>query len=149
MAFVNIKNMCDFTGRVGKDVEFRYTPSGAATAKISIAVSEYAGKDDSGKAEYDTTWVPLNIIGKLAEKLMTFGINKGDEFRFLAKYKTFQYEKDGQTRYGHEFDIVEFGLVSRAGGEKSSNGASGGKPKAAVAKKSFDYADEDENDFPF
>ena len=58
------------TGYVGRDPEMRYLPSGVATTKFSVAVSEKRGDNKI------TTWFNVSTFGKLAETCNTY-VKKG------------------------------------------------------------------------
>jgi single-strand DNA-binding protein len=51
----------EIIGRVGKDVEVRYTTAGQAVANFSVAVTE------KFKDKEHTTWYSVQVWGKLAE----------------------------------------------------------------------------------
>jgi len=54
-----------FAGKVGRDPEMRYTPSGQAVTSFSVAVNrQYAQNGESVK---ETTWFRVTAWGKLAE----------------------------------------------------------------------------------
>lgn len=94
----NDLNQCTFTGRLGKDPEIRYTPSGDAVASFSMAVGE-AWKDKStGEKKEKTEWVSVCAFGKLAEITAEY-LSKGSFILIVGKLRTDKYEKDGQTRY--------------------------------------------------
>lgn len=52
-------------GRVGRDAEMRYTPSGQAVTSFSVAVSEEYTKD--GEKIKKTKWIRVSSWGKQAE----------------------------------------------------------------------------------
>lgn len=54
-------------GRIGKDVELRYTGKGDPVCNISVAWN-YGMKDQSGKKP--TQWVDASLFGKKAEGLV-------------------------------------------------------------------------------
>jgi single-strand DNA-binding protein len=83
----------------------RYTPSGDAIAKFSIAVS-WKTKDKEG-----TDWVPLAAYGKLAE-VCGKHLSTGSRVRVTASYSTRKYEKGGKTIYAHEFKCAEVEFLS-------------------------------------
>jgi len=56
-------------GRIGRDVELRYTGSGEPVANISLAWN-YGQKDQSGKKP--TQWVDATLFGKRAEALAPY-----------------------------------------------------------------------------
>ena len=54
-------------GRLGRDPEIRYTPSGQALAKFSMATDENR-KDQDGNWQSDTTWHNIVLWAKNAER---------------------------------------------------------------------------------
>ena len=61
-------NQCSFIGRLGKDPEMNYTPSGKAVTKFSLAV-------DQGKHQ-DTLWLTIVCWNDLAERMHEY-LSKG------------------------------------------------------------------------
>src|SRR2546421_7843684 len=61
-------NQCSFIGRLGKDPEMNYTPSGKAVTKFSLAV-------DQGKHQ-DTLWLTIVCWNELAERMHGY-LSKG------------------------------------------------------------------------
>lgn len=57
-------NQCQFLGRLGKDPELNYTPSGKAVTKFSLAVDQ--GKDQKAM------WLNITCWDKLAETIDTY-----------------------------------------------------------------------------
>ena len=62
-------------GRLGKDPEMRYTPSGQAVASFSLATDrQYTGQD--GTVVKETTWFRVSVWGKQAETVNQY-LSKG------------------------------------------------------------------------
>ena len=61
-------NQCSFIGRLGKDPEMNYIPSGKAVTKFSLAV-------DQGKHQ-DTLWLTIVCWNDLAERMNLY-LSKG------------------------------------------------------------------------
>ncbi|HAG51290.1 MAG TPA: single-stranded DNA-binding protein, partial [Deltaproteobacteria bacterium] len=59
-------NKAILVGRLGKDPEIRYTPSGTAIANFTMATSENY-KDKDGQKQERTEWHRIVAFGKLAE----------------------------------------------------------------------------------
>jgi len=53
-------------GRLGRDVELRYTPQGQAVANMSVATDK-SWVDASGTKKEQTTWFKVSVWGKQAE----------------------------------------------------------------------------------
>lgn len=101
-------NICIFAGRLGRDPEMQYTPAGTALTKLSLAVSEYAGKDENGKSAYETLWVDVTAWGKLAENTNNI-LSKGDSVTFQCSYQKRKYTtKEGTSGTSHNFKLEGF-----------------------------------------
>ena len=59
-------NKAILLGRLGKDPEIKYTPSGMAIANFTMATSENF-KDKDGQKQERTEWHRIVTFGKLAE----------------------------------------------------------------------------------
>lgn len=119
-------NQCTFTGRIGQEPDTSYTPNGTARASFSIAVSKHV-KDDSGKFNETTTWVPVTAWSWLAEKVMKFG-GKGVQVFVVGEYESRKYQdKEGNQRVytGIRATFLEFGK----GGKSSTSEEVGDLPE--------------------
>lgn len=83
-------------GRVGRDVELRYTPSGMAVAAIALAY-EY-GRKDQQTGKRPTQWIEVTMWGKTAEALSQY-LTKGKQVFIEAKDVHIQtYDKNDGTQ---------------------------------------------------
>jgi single-strand DNA-binding protein len=55
-------------GNIGSDPEKRYTPTGTATLRFSVA-SNGRAKNQAGEWQDETTWIRCTVFGQRAEKL--------------------------------------------------------------------------------
>lgn len=94
----NDLNQCNFIGRLGKDVEIKYMPSGSAVAEFSIAVGEQWKDKNSGEKQERTEWVNITAFGKLAEICGEY-LKKGSQVLISGKLHTDKWEKEGVTHY--------------------------------------------------
>ncbi len=85
---------CEFIGRLGRDVEMRYSASGDPVASFSIAVG-WKTKDKEG-----TEWVSIVAFGKLAEICGEY-LAKGKQVYIAGRFNTQKYQdrETGQDRY--------------------------------------------------
>ena len=67
-------NNCSFIGRLGHDVELRYTADEKAVGRFSIAIDN--GKDEEGN-KLPPTWIECAAYGRQAETINRF-FHKGD-----------------------------------------------------------------------
>jgi single-strand DNA-binding protein len=91
-------NSCNFIGKLGRDPEFKFTPSGIGVANVSIACGEKF-KNKAGEMEEKTEWISLVFWGKLAEIVNEY-VRKGDEIYVSGRMQTEKYkDKEGADRY--------------------------------------------------
>jgi len=69
-------NKTTIVGRVGRDPEMRYTPSGKAVTNFSVATSR-KWKDANGEKHEETTWFKITTWDKAAETHNQW-VKKGD-----------------------------------------------------------------------
>jgi len=84
-------NQCSFIGRLGSDVDTRFTNDGKAVANISIACSESWKDKNTGEKKETTEWINVSAFGKLAE-IMGKYLVKGSQVYISGKMKTDKYE---------------------------------------------------------
>jgi single-strand DNA-binding protein len=88
-------------GRLGKDVELRYTQSGKAFATFTMAVDDGYGENKK------TYWLSIVVWDKLAERCAN-SLHKGSKVLVEGKLTTRTAEKDGKK--STFWDIVGFGV---------------------------------------
>lgn len=115
-------NMAVIVGRIGKDPEVRYTPSGAMVTSFSLATDE-SYKDKSGTKQKKTEWHNIVTFGKLAEICGNY-LEKGKLVFIRGKIQTQSWEdKDGNKKYKTEIIADEMKILSE--GHKKESGANG------------------------
>ena len=62
-------------GRLGRDPEMRFTPTGQAVTSFSVA-TDRSYTDQAGKPVKETVWFKVSAWGKLAETCNTY-LQKG------------------------------------------------------------------------
>lgn len=89
----NDLNLCQFIGRLGKDPETKYMPSGGAVTSFSLACGW------KGKESESTEWINIVAFGKLAE-IMAQYLSKGSQVYIAGRMKTEKYQdKQGSDKY--------------------------------------------------
>ncbi len=87
-------NKAILVGRLGRDPEVRYLPSGQTVASFSIATSDNY-TDRGGQRQERTEWHNVVVFGKQAELCGQY-LKKGREVYVEGRIQTRQYEaKDG------------------------------------------------------
>ena len=100
-------------GRLGKDPETTYTPSGMAVCRFSLATSKK--KKDGSEI---TSWHRCIAWDKAGELIAQY-VSKGRELYIEGELSYGQYEKDGITRYTTDIVVRQFNFIS--GGQQQSN----------------------------
>jgi single-strand DNA-binding protein len=90
-------NRVQLIGRLGKDPEGRFTPTGKQVTHFSLAVSNrWKGKDGEMK-EY-TEWINIEAWGRLGEVCQEY-LKKGSLIYLEGRLKTDKYEEGGESRF--------------------------------------------------
>lgn len=106
-------------GRLGKDPEGKFTPSGVSVHNFSIATSERWKDKESGEKKESTTW--HNIVAWRMEWI-TKHVSKGDAVYIEGKLQTRSYEKDGHKVYVTEVVADTVNLLSASVKGKDGEG---------------------------
>src|SRR5512145_1181565 len=89
-------NRVQLIGRLGKDPDSKYTPTGKKVAHFSVAVSQ-RWKTGGESKEY-TEWVNIEAWGRLGEVCQEY-LKKGSLVYLEGRLKTEKYEDKGETKY--------------------------------------------------
>jgi len=115
-------NRAQILGRLGKDVELRYTTSGTATASLTVATSEKYKNKQSGEWEEKTEWHRVVLWGRLAEVAGEY-LAKGKQVLIEGRLQTRKWtDRDGNERYTTE--IVGTNMQMFGGGANSKGDGS-------------------------
>jgi single-strand DNA-binding protein len=112
-------------GHLGRDAETKFTPSGAAATRFSVATSRRWQDKQSGEWKEDTNWT--NVVLWRAENLANY-LLKGKQIYVEGRLQTRSYDdKDGKKVYATEVIADEVVLLGGRGeGEGASAGMGGG-----------------------
>jgi len=135
-------NKAILIGRLGKDPELKYTPSGRAVCTFSLATSErWTGQD--GQKNDATTWHNIVAWAKQAEIMKEY-LHKGKEVYIEGRISNRSYEKkDGTRGYISEVVVQNFQFL----GSKSENHEAA--PQAPEAAAPVPETGGDDDDLPF
>ena len=129
-------NQCNFIGRLGKDPEIKYLPSGEAVANFSIACG-WKSKDKEG-----SEWVNIVAFRKLAEIIGEY-LKKGSQVRITGSMRTRKWvDKSGRDRYTTEIVANEMQMLGKPAQSNDS-----GIHSNPVAKDTM--GDDFSDDIPF
>lgn len=122
----NDLNRCEFIGRLGRDVEIRYSPSGDAVASFSLAVG-WKTKDKEG-----VEWVSIVAFGKLAGICGEY-LSKGKQVYIAGRFNTQKYQdkETGQDRYSTRIIADQLQML---GGREDGAGDQGNEARRPAAQ---------------
>lgn len=153
-------NKAIVVGYLGKDAETRFTQSGVAVTKFSVATSR-RWKDQSGEWKEETDW--HNVVVWRQENLANY-LTKGKQVFVEGRLQTRSYEdQDGVKRYVTEIVADEVLLLGGQNGASQDAKAPGkgnqntpaSQPRGRGAAASVPQADEfggqgiSDDDVPF
>lgn len=114
-------NKAILIGRLGKDPELKYTDSGKAVCRFSLATTEKWTTD--GQKQEKTTWHNIVAWGKQAEVIKEFLV-KGREVYIEGRIDNRTYEKkDGGEGYISEVIVSSFQFIGPKETAPGDNGA--------------------------
>lgn len=101
-------------GRLGKDPELKYTPSGAPVARFTLATDE-SFKDRSGEQQRRTEWHTIVAWNKLAEICGEY-LTKGKQVYIEGSIRSRQWEgQDGNKRTAYEIVARQMTMLGSRG----------------------------------
>jgi len=135
-------------GRLGKDPDMRYTPSGTAVANFSLATNS-SFKDSDGNWQDKTEWHNIVTFGRTAEIAGEY-LKKGKLVYIDGRLQTSSWEdQNGQKRYKTEVVAGELQLIgSRGEGDSRADSPAGDTEDEVPAAEDIPPASE-EDDLPF
>ena len=120
-------------GKLTRDPELRYTPSGKAIAKLGLAVNR-SWKTESGETRDETTFVDVDAFGRQAEVLGQY-LRKGRPVMVEGRLKLDQWDdkQTGQKRSRLGVLLESFQFLDSGGGRGEGGGENyaGGGAQAA------------------
>ena len=89
-------NRVILVGNVTRDIELRYTPSGAAVTDLGLAVNDRR-KNQEGEWVDETTFVDVTLWSRQAEVASEY-LSKGSPILIEGRLSLVSWEQDGQKR---------------------------------------------------
>ena len=117
-------NRVILVGRLGRDPELRYIPSGQAVANFSIATNE-RWRDKDGTNQERTEWHRIVVWGKSAENCAQY-LQKGRTVYVEGRLQTREWEdKEGVKRKTTEVVAQTVQFLDGRGGADQGGGPTG------------------------
>ena len=145
------------TGRLTRDPELKYIPSGTAVCEMRLASSRRFSGKDSGERKEETLFINVTAWGKTAEFCNEY-MHKGSAIYVEGRLKQDTWEdKDGnkRERFSINADRIQFAESkaesdARASGGAGRGGGSISEPQSEAAHQSSGQtADQPKDDLPF
>ncbi len=128
-------NKVILVGNLGKDPEVKYTPSGTAVAKFSLATNERY-KDKNGEWQDRTEWHNIVAWQRTAEIAGEY-LKKGRTVYVEGRLRTDSWDdkETGQKKYRTEIVVENLVLLGggRGEGDEAGGGSSRGYTRSASA----------------
>src|SRR5215203_6220823 len=121
-------NRVQLIGRLGKDPESKFTPTGKKVAHFSIAVSN-RWKSRDGETKESTEWINVEAWGRLAEVCQEY-LKKGSLVYVEGRLKTDKYEDKGETKFYTKVVALTMQMLDRKPAEE---------PVLTVEEEAIDY----------
>src|SRR5512132_1708117 len=121
-------NRVQLIGRLGKDPEGKFTPTGKKVTHFSLAVSN-RWKSKEGETKEYTEWVNVEAWGRLGELCQEY-LKKGSLVFVEGRLKTDRYEEKGESRYFTKVVAISLQFLDRKPAEE---------PVMAVEEETVEY----------
>ena len=132
-------NVCTFSGRLGRDAEQKYLPTGTAVIEFSIAVD--TGFGDKRRS----FWIKCSMFGDRGPKLAQY-LRKGQQVAVSGEFDPRPYQaKDGAEKVSLELRISAVELIGGKNDTQQSQPEPAPKPAPKPPAPNF-Y---DDDDIPF
>ncbi len=138
-------NVCTFSGRLGRDSEVKYIPSGTAVLEFSLAIDTGFGDKKS------SFWLKCAMFGDRGKKLSQY-LLKGQQVIVSGEFSPREYQSsDGSTKVSLELRINAVELIGgkqQDGGQREASApAPAARQQAPAARKTTAF--DDGEDLPF
>ncbi len=104
-------NKVQLIGRLGKDPEQRFTPTGKKVTLFSLAVDRF-WRGSEGDLKEATDWFYIEAWGKLGEICQQY-LHKGSLVYLEGRLHTERYEKQGETRTSVRVVALQMQMLER------------------------------------
>ena len=122
-------------GRLGKDPEVKYTPSGSPVAKFTLATDEVY-KDRAGEQQRRTEWHTIVAWSRLAEICGEY-LTKGKQVYIEGSIRSRQWEdQSGGKRTAYEIVAREMKMLGSKGDSERAAAVGGGAVTASAGHSS-------------
>ena len=104
-------NRVQLIGRLGKDPDGKFTPTGKQVTHFSLAVTNRWKTKDGETKEY-TEWINVEAWGRLGEVCKEY-LKKGSLVYLDGRLKTDRYEDNGDHKYFTKVVVLQMQMLDR------------------------------------
>ena len=104
-------NRIQLIGRLGRDPEGKFTPTGKQVTHFSLAVANRWKTRDGETKEY-TEWINIEAWGRLGEVCQEY-LKKGSLVYLDGRLKTDRYEDQGENKYYTKVVALQMQMLDR------------------------------------
>jgi len=114
-------------GRLGREPEMSYTPSGKALTKFTLAVNRVQRNRESGERQEETDWFSIVAWDRLAETCNAY-LHKGSKVFIEGRMQSRKYtDKNGVERTAWDVTASDMQMLdSKEGSAARTGGSEGG-----------------------
>ena len=135
-------------GRLGKDPELKYTPSGTPIAKFTLATDDVF-KDQTGEQQRRTEWHNIVAWKRLAEICGEY-LTKGKQVYIEGSIRSRQWEdQSGNKRTSYDIVAREMKMLGSKGDTERSTSQTQTSPPSPREPEDTSGADITDDDIPF
>lgn len=129
-------NKAQIIGRLGRDPEVRFMPSGEAVCNFSVATTEKWKDKQSGEIKEETLWHRVSAWGRQAEIVGEY-LRKGALIYIEGKMTQRKYtDKDGVEKTSHEIRMADMKMLGgKSDGQGETERAPAPRPQATAPRQ--------------
>jgi len=133
-------------GRLTRDVELKYLPSGSAIANSSIATN-HTYKTATGEKKEEVCYLDFNVFGKSAEILNQY-VRKGSQVMLEGRLIFEQWQgNDGSNRNRHTLRVESFKFLDSKGDSMGGGMNTGGGYNQPQVQEQPSYSQPQQNQY--
>lgn len=129
-------NKVILVGHLGRDAETKFTPSGAAVTKFSVATNRRWKDQASGEWKEETDW--SNVVLRRSESLGNY-LTKGKQIYVEGRLQTRSYE-DHEGRKVYATEVIAEDVILLGGAASRPEGTA---PKPKMSDDKLGVSDDD------